>query len=116
MLSLVRAEIGGILFWMQTGRPKNSGAHASMSPKTPWLRREMWIGPVSGFVGSLIATIVWRLLNFPYRVEVALASYLFITTAVAGYVNGGWRAHAWRVGVVLILVPLVGVMFVHFAM
>jgi hypothetical protein len=116
MLSLVRAEIGGILFWMQTGRPKNSGAHASTSPKTPWLRRELWIGPVFGFVGSLIATVVWRRLNYPYRVEVALASCLFIMIAVTAYVNGGWRAHPWRVGLVLMLFPLVGAMFVHVAM
>jgi hypothetical protein len=93
----------------------NTGAHSSESPRVSRLRGELWIGPACGFVGAVIVNIVWRRLDLPYRLEFVLALYLFIATSVTAYVNGGWRAHPWRVVLLVILFPAVGVMFGHFA-
>ena len=105
----------GILCDTQPGVLMKPDAHSSESPRVsrPW--GESWIGPACGFVGAVIVNIVWRRSNLPYRLEFALAVMLFIMISVTAYVNGGWRAHPWRVLLFVILVPALGAALGHLA-
>ena len=76
--------------------------------------REAWIGPASGFVCSVLVTLIGRRAGFEYRRETASAVFFVVSVFVTGYFNGQLRARpAWIVALAIVS-AFAGAAIVHY--
>ena len=55
--------------------------------------RDAWIGPVSGFVCSVVVTLIGRSANFEYRREASMIVFFLVSVIVSGFYNGRLKTH-----------------------